>query len=727
MAGSDLERTPEGIPTARTPETAQPTHIKKPRISEDEKRLLPDYGVPPDSTALPTPEQFAYPPLPNMRPAKPGQGQSYKPLDTITPGASTPARKPSVRTYGNQKRTSMYEGQRKFIEQKANFGQLGPPSAFSNTSNDSSRPSKRRKTSNDSLASHDIITLDDDEPAPAFCQDGRNEASDILRRSASLVPRSQRSTGHISGSQARSGRFPVSSFQQTNQISEPRRKKPRRQSQHSSATPLVDATPFAINAERAGHGLPSHEPARRMSASATLSGLLASLPKQASDDELHLGEAVTTSRHFAPNLNGSNRNSPSSRRRPGTGSDIQGTRRQQPRNLRDTFRRVPESGVNDDVDELGEMWPPRPDPIRSTNMKHTESVQQTTSYGKRRFKEQSSPGWRLEYVRSYDVHEAGDDLMLVPKPDGLFQIQKTVKLGDVDMVATIDMTKVNVAVHDSVSRVRLKGSRSNATGDVYWFDLEFAKSEKFGDFCHTVVAPACQKVVTKDATYMESLFSKPLKSSMIHHEQAPTAAKVPSVTGNGVHQPPHPRPSLIGQLAPRKDDRSVEEIPRPKADRAQMATREWPNSARLRPARITRNSQATYIDDPDNYSPSVHGKEVRKFSEIHGLGGRWPKPVTYQSGRRRAVVNFDDLLRLDEGEFLNDALIDFYMIYAFEQAKVPPSKVYFFNTHFYTTLTRPVKGQKGLINYEGVKRWAKEDIFSYDYIVVPVCEEYVYC
>lgn len=38
------------------------------------------------------------------------------------------------------------------------------------------------------------------------------------------------------------------------------------------------------------------------------------------------------------------------------------------------------------------------------------------------------------------------------------------------------------------------------------------------------------------------------------------------------------------------------------------------------------------------------------------------RPVTYQSGRRRAVVNFEDLQRLDEGEFLNDALIDFYMM-----------------------------------------------------------------
>lgn len=61
--------------------------------------------------------------------------------------------------------------------------------------------------------------------------------------------------------------------------------------------------------------------------------------------------------------------------------------------------------------------------------------------------------------------------------------------------------------------------------------------------------------------------------------------------------------------------------------------------------------------------------------------------------------------------------------YLFEQAKVPKNKVYFFNTHFYTALTRPVPGQRGRINYAAVARWtATEDIFNYDYIVVPVCE-----
>lgn len=35
----------------------------------------------------------------------------------------------------------------------------------------------------------------------------------------------------------------------------------------------------------------------------------------------------------------------------------------------------------------------------------------------------------------------------------------------------------------------------------------------------------------------------------------------------------------------------------------------------------------------------------------------------YGPGRTRALVDFEDLIRLDDGQFLNDQLIDFYMMY----------------------------------------------------------------
>lgn len=100
-------------------------------------------------------------------------------------------------------------------------------------------------------------------------------------------------------------------------------------------------------------------------------------------------------------------------------------------------------------------------------------------------------------------------------------------------------------------------------------------------------------------------------------------------------------------------------------------------------------------------------------------------------------MHFEDLPKLDEGEYLNDALIDFYTMYVylhclvylltrpsylFKQLNVPSDKVYFFNTHFYTKLTE--KTGRNIINYDAVSRWtSKVDIYSYDYIVVPINEK----
>ena len=38
------------------------------------------------------------------------------------------------------------------------------------------------------------------------------------------------------------------------------------------------------------------------------------------------------------------------------------------------------------------------------------------------------------------------------------------------------------------------------------------------------------------------------------------------------------------------------------------------------------------------------------------------RPWIFGEGRQRAIVHFDDLPRLDEEEYMNDSLIDFYMM-----------------------------------------------------------------
>lgn len=100
----------------------------------------------------------------------------------------------------------------------------------------------------------------------------------------------------------------------------------------------------------------------------------------------------------------------------------------------------------------------------------------------------------------------------------------------------------------------------------------------------------------------------------------------------------------------------------------------------------------------------------------------WRMPLVY----RRTTVDQNDIPRLDEGQCLNDNIIGFYLQYLLSDLESSRPKVarrlYFHNTFFYDKL-KPTRGRG--INYEGVRTWtAKVDLFSYDYIVVPVNEHY---
>ena len=117
----------------------------------------------------------------------------------------------------------------------------------------------------------------------------------------------------------------------------------------------------------------------------------------------------------------------------------------------------------------------------------------------------------------------------------------------------------------------------------------------------------------------------------------------------------------------------------------------------------------------------------KRYSKVHGLGSQWPKPLVFpQAGKRKATVEWKDLQRLDEGEFLNDNLIGFYLRYLEHRLEQRHDrvgqKIYFFNTYFFASLTNTPKGKKG-INYEAVEKWTRTvDIFAFDYVVVPINE-----
>ncbi len=142
-------------------------------------------------------------------------------------------------------------------------------------------------------------------------------------------------------------------------------------------------------------------------------------------------------------------------------------------------------------------------------------------------------------------------------------------------------------------------------------------------------------------------------------------------------------------------------------------------------SKLLRDPFDAYDDVPGGFLDDA--PQYEKFSQVHGLGDVWNKPLTYPKvGKKKVTVEWSDLERLDEGEFLNDNLIGFYLRYleqTFEEKSPDLAKrVYFFNTYFYATLTNAHKPKRSF-NYEGVQKWTKSvDIFTYDYIIVPINE-----
>ena len=99
----------------------------------------------------------------------------------------------------------------------------------------------------------------------------------------------------------------------------------------------------------------------------------------------------------------------------------------------------------------------------------------------------------------------------------------------------------------------------------------------------------------------------------------------------------------------------------------------------------------------------------------------------FHGGRGVVTVRMSDAERLNEGEFLNDTIIEFYLKYLYLQKLSSNTRkiTHFFNSFFYQQLTSKVKGKvlEEAARYEKVRKWTKgTDIFSKRFIVVPINE-----
>ncbi|KAM0723553.1 hypothetical protein Q7P37_000540 [Cladosporium fusiforme] len=140
-----------------------------------------------------------------------------------------------------------------------------------------------------------------------------------------------------------------------------------------------------------------------------------------------------------------------------------------------------------------------------------------------------------------------------------------------------------------------------------------------------------------------------------------------------------------------------------------------------RPAATPGTRMSTRQTNPTPRYKSPTPPEPEKWTKIN-KPEPWNQSIVYPTqGARRVTVDFQDLERLDEGEFLNDNVVG-YALRRIEETMAPEhkDKVHFFNTFFYTCLTNR-NGSKRL-NYDGVKKWMKKDLFEIPYIVVPINE-----
>lgn len=132
-------------------------------------------------------------------------------------------------------------------------------------------------------------------------------------------------------------------------------------------------------------------------------------------------------------------------------------------------------------------------------------------------------------------------------------------------------------------------------------------------------------------------------------------------------------------------------------------------------------------DDDDDVDEDDDGDEQAPQPTPGEKPERWQKPLVYpRFGKKKAEVDAQDRERLRDNEFLNDNLVGFYIRFLEDHLdrtnKEAAKRVYFFNSYFYDTLTNTTKNKKP-INYDNVQKWTRNvDIFSYDYVVVPINE-----
>lgn len=100
--------------------------------------------------------------------------------------------------------------------------------------------------------------------------------------------------------------------------------------------------------------------------------------------------------------------------------------------------------------------------------------------------------------------------------------------------------------------------------------------------------------------------------------------------------------------------------------------------------------------------------------------------IPIEKGPDSVIVTTDDYATLEDGKFLNDIIIDFYLTYMHQNlSKEDRDSIYIFSTFFFLRITSNVAKDKteSERRYSRVARWTKNvDLFSKNMVIFPICE-----
>ena len=133
--------------------------------------------------------------------------------------------------------------------------------------------------------------------------------------------------------------------------------------------------------------------------------------------------------------------------------------------------------------------------------------------------------------------------------------------------------------------------------------------------------------------------------------------------------------------------------------------------------RATRSSARLSRYAPYSSPSLVHIQKTYKHELLFSYPADKPYPIS--------VTDYD-LSKLDEGEFLNDTIVDFYLRYLREENPQDFQSTHIFSSFFYQSLVNraaEIASNRLESGFEKVKKWtSKVDIFEKEFVVVHICE-----